>query len=249
VFISVITVNYNDKVGLQGTVDSVLDQDFSDFEYIIIDGGSTDGSLDIIQSAEDRISHWSSGTDENIADAFNKGIKAANGDYILLLNAGDEFISTNDLTRCASKLDKAVVAFYGQYKDTRWRIPRQFAEKSTNLRQLAQLSHQATFVARQVYEDYGYYNLDYPVRMDYEFFLRVLPKVEIKFVEEVICVYDTGGQSGKPSFAWKFVKEGLLAEDRHLGPIRFQQLKLIWGSLILSIKLLIRPLVMKWRAR
>ena len=69
------------------------------------------------------------------------------------------------------------------------------------------------------------------------------------FVEKVICVYDSSGQSGKPSFAWKFVKEGLLAEDRYLGPIRFQQFRLIWGSLILSIKLLIRPLVMKWHAR
>ena len=86
---SIITINYNNKDGLERTVKSVISQTFQDFEYIIIDGGSTDGSVDVIKKFADRIDYWVSEPDKGVYNAMNKGIQQAHGDYLNFMNSGD----------------------------------------------------------------------------------------------------------------------------------------------------------------
>ena len=85
--ISVITINFNDRVGLERTFESVFNQTFQDFEYIVIDGGSNDGSKELIEQNTEKISYWISEPDKGIYNAMNKGISAAKGDYLLFLNS------------------------------------------------------------------------------------------------------------------------------------------------------------------
>ena len=87
--LSIITINYNNRDGLQKTIESVVSQSFKDFEWIVIDGGSNDGSRELIERYAESISYWVSEPDKGIYNAMNKGIKASNGDYLLFLNSGD----------------------------------------------------------------------------------------------------------------------------------------------------------------
>ena len=97
--LSIITVNLNNKTGLEKTVKSVCSQTFEEFEFIIIDGGSTDGSLDIIKRYEDNISCWVSEQDKGVYNAMNKGIKMAKGEYLQFLNSGDSLINSDVLNK------------------------------------------------------------------------------------------------------------------------------------------------------
>ena len=109
--ISIITVVFNGKIVLPNTIKSIRAQDYDKIEYIIIDGGSKDGTLDVIKTNEDIISFWSSESDKGIYDAMNKGLKKATGDYVWFLNAGDEIFSPGTLSKVFS-LGKAD-AYYG----------------------------------------------------------------------------------------------------------------------------------------
>jgi glycosyltransferase involved in cell wall biosynthesis len=94
--LSVITINYNNCDGLRKTIESVVSQTFTDFEYIIIDGGSTDGSVDVIKEYAGRIDYWVSERDRGCYHAMNKGVKVAQGEYVIFMNSGDSFY-TNDV--------------------------------------------------------------------------------------------------------------------------------------------------------
>lgn len=102
--ISIITVNLNDCEGLRGTIDSVSKQEFRDYEHIIIDGGSSDGSLDLIKSQSEKFSSWVSEPDKGIYNAMNKGIGCARGKYCLFLNSGDYLHSEFTLSQCSKYL-------------------------------------------------------------------------------------------------------------------------------------------------
>ena len=101
--ISIITVNYNDKDGLEKTIKSVLNQENTVFEYLVIDGNSADGSKDVIEKYKDKIDYWVSEPDSGIYNAMNKGILAATGDYLLFLNSGD-WLYENDSIANVDKL-------------------------------------------------------------------------------------------------------------------------------------------------
>ncbi|MDR2910496.1 MAG: glycosyltransferase [Bacteroidales bacterium] len=93
--LSIITINLNNVAGLQKTIESVVKQTFTDYEYIVIDGGSTDGSADIIKQHANKITYWVSEPDKGIYNAMNKGIRVAKGEYCLFLNSGDWLINSN----------------------------------------------------------------------------------------------------------------------------------------------------------
>lgn len=102
--ISVITVCYNDIAGLRQTIKSVLSQDYTDYEYIIIDGGSTDGSAELIAGYSEYISYWVSEKDNGVYSAMNKGVEKASGEYCIFMNAGDTFVDNNVLSHAAPVL-------------------------------------------------------------------------------------------------------------------------------------------------
>ena len=94
---SIITINYNNRDGLEMTINSVLEQTYKDFEYIIIDGGSTDGSLEVIKKHAAQIDYWVSEPDNGIYNAMNKGIRKATGDYLNFMNSGDTYHTSSVL--------------------------------------------------------------------------------------------------------------------------------------------------------
>ena len=100
---SIITVNYNNKEGLRKTIESVVRQTYRDFEFIVIDGGSTDGSTDILKEYDEQINYWVSEKDSGIYNAMNKGIKKSIGDYLIFMNSGDCFYQNDVLETVNSK--------------------------------------------------------------------------------------------------------------------------------------------------
>lgn len=103
--VTIITVNYNNLEGLKRTIPSVLSQTFHDYEYIVIDGGSTDGSKEYIESQQQGLTYWVSERDKGIYPAMNKGIAQAHGEYCIFMNSGDHFFSSVALEQAALELD------------------------------------------------------------------------------------------------------------------------------------------------
>ena len=178
--LSVITINYNNSAGLERTIKSVISQSYNYYEYIIIDGGSTDGSADVIKKYADTISYWVSEKDNGIYDAMNKGLDRATGDYVLFLNAGDEFYSSDTLTTIFS-LESNADVYYGntiivnekgeQLADRRLTPPEQLSWKS--LKYGMCVSHQSFIAKRTVCSPY---NLDYSISADIDWVIQVLKR-------------------------------------------------------------------------
>lgn len=112
--ISVITVVYNGQDFLEGTIQSVIDQTYNNIEYLVIDGKSKDKTVDIIKQYESNISNWISEPDKGLYDAMNKGLKLATGDFVLFMNAGDEFSDSKVLETIFSKYDEETDVLYGE---------------------------------------------------------------------------------------------------------------------------------------
>src|ERR1700761_3218970 len=110
--LSVITINYNNSAGLKRTIESIVSQDFADFEYIVIDGASTDGSAEVIKQYESQISYWVSEPDSGIYDAMNKGVRQAKGEYLLMINSGDLLVN-NKVLDTVFKLNELKDIVYG----------------------------------------------------------------------------------------------------------------------------------------
>jgi len=211
--ISIITICYNAEELISKTIESVLCQNFRNYEYIIIDGGSKDETKFIVESYKKKFIElntsfvFSSEKDRGISDAFNKGIALSTGKYIVMLNAGDTWINADVLQRVALKLTGAVVTF--RYQMGRYVSKR--IDPYAVLQKRAMVNHQATFVDRKVYKAEGTYNLKYKIRMDYDFFLRILSQWPLLSYEDVIVLYDAG-VSDKLSTRVRYETEGVLAE-------------------------------------
>ena len=206
--ISIITISYNCADAIERTIHSVLSQRFADLEYIIIDGGSTDGTAEVILRHSESLAYWVSEKDQGISDAFNKGIAAARGKYINLLNAGDTFASVHTLEELAPHLTAPLVTF--RYtEENSGEHSRMAGENEPDMEKKALLGHQATFVHRDVYAAYGGYNGSYKIRMDFDFFLRVLPHCRLKAVDLDIVRYNAG-LSGSVRHRLRYEIEGLI---------------------------------------
>lgn len=201
--LSIITINLNNKEGLQQTIDSVAAQTFHDYEFIVVDGQSSDGSLDVIRGNKDKITHWISEPDTGVYQAMNKGIKLSKGEYLYFLNSGDRLYSDDVLEKMfAGNPDSAFICgnFYtenrGQlelnkpYKDKDW---------SFSLYEIysTYLCHQAFFIHRDNFDKYGFYSEDLKITADWELFLIAIGlKHEKVFYQDVdMVVYNQEGLS------------------------------------------------------
>lgn len=204
--VSIITVCFNSAATLRDTIESVLAQSATDIEYIVVDGSSTDGTLDILREYEDRISRIISEPDDGIYDAMNKGIRACTGDIVGILNSDDFFASSGTLRNVVATFEKddgadiviGDVVYVGAddlAKITRYYSSRRF--KPWKLRFGYMPPHPATFVSRQVYEAHGLYSLDYRISSDYEMFIRwlVAAKLPYRRIDEVLVHMRPGGLS------------------------------------------------------
>lgn len=187
--VSVVTVCYNVEDILEDTIKSVVSQTYGDFEYIIIDGASKDGTIDIIKKYSDKIAYWISEPDKGIYDAMNKGILAATGEYIIFMNAGDRFADSKVIEKVAPLLGNSTVVCgmwnkcfsNGIVKVTK---PRDFDLLLTDM----PLCHQATFVSL-AYHRQHLYDCSFRYSADYDFFYKAWRNKE-KFLEIPIVVAD-----------------------------------------------------------
>lgn len=198
--ISIITVNYNDKVGLEKTIKSVIYQKFKDFEFIIIDGNSLDGSKEIIEAYKNDFTHAISEPDKGIYNAMNKGIKLAKGAYLLFLNSGDILSDEFVLDKINKELDPTFGIVYGDanYLEKNASCIRTYPDKLSFQFFLAHnLSHQASFIRRDLFDSIFLYNEDYKIVSDWEFFIYSICKenTPYKHINLLICNYDTTGLS------------------------------------------------------
>lgn len=179
--ITIITVVYNGEGYLEETIKSVIEQDYHNLEYIIVDGGSKDGTLDIIRKYEHAIDYWVSEPDKGIYDAMNKGVALCSGEWINFMNADDYFCNSSVLSR----IDFQDADFiYGnvlmQDDDYFVRLGGKL-----DLRMLLRSSmtrHQSVFVRRRIYRQLGLFDLNYKIAADYEFSVRV-------FSNDYLCSY------------------------------------------------------------
>ena len=194
---SIITINYNNRDGLEMTINSVLGQTFQDYEYIIIDGGSTDGSVDVIKKYESQIDYWVSEPDKGVYNAMNKGIGKANGDYLNFMNSGDTYHSSTALESIVglhSNDDIIIGGYYETGKGVSHTIPPQDVTLLTLLK--FTINHQATFIKRSLF-DKRLYDENYIIMADAKFNFQsiILDNCSVKITEDVIADYDTNGIS------------------------------------------------------
>ena len=205
--ITVVTVVYNCKDTLEETIKSVINQTYDNIEYLIIDGASTDGTLDIIKKYEDKIDYWQSEPDKGIYDAMNKGVKLATGDYIALLNADDWYDKKTVENVVFEILNEKYDVYYGLiriFNKDNYAIKVQ-GDCICNIKN-APIAHPTCFISKKIYENY-LYDCSYKSAADYEFIIRIYDKATFKFIEKVLVNFRTGGMSSN----WKsFIESSLI---------------------------------------
>ena len=199
--LSIITVNLNNKSGLQKTIDSVISQTYKEFEWIIIDGGSTDGSKELIEKYSSYITYWVSEPDKGIYNAMNKGIISANSEYLLFLNSGDWLINTNIIEQAFPFMNNADFVYGSLQLVNRdgdikiWDIPidsvtGEFFLNST-------MPHPATFIKKEKLLQYGGYDESYKIAADWKFFMDAIlfGNSSLKKMPFVVSVFSEDGIS------------------------------------------------------
>ncbi|TDE02054.1 glycosyltransferase family 2 protein [Flavobacterium sandaracinum] len=197
--LSIITINYNNLEGLKRTVESVLNQTWQEFEYIVIDGGSTDGSAAYIESQSKYFDYWVSDKDSGIYNAMNKGIRVANGEYLLFLNSGDHFFSDTVLEHNHQYLrNHDLVCF--DIINVRENNSNLFSCPSTI--QFSQMlyrtiPHQSTFINKQLFNNLGLYDEKLKIVSDWKFFILALFKHNCSYlkVDKTLTVFYIDGIS------------------------------------------------------
>lgn len=220
--VSILTINLNNKTGLEKTMQSVFEQDYPDFEFIIVDGGSKDGSCELIVSESRRISKWISEKDNGIYNAMNKAIKLAEGEYCFFLNSGDHFVNNKVLsTVFKNDIDADIISGNVlKVRDTgKWN--RVKSHNQVNLLNLMRhsLPHQGSLIKRYLFDSIGYYNEQYRIISDWEFFLKalVLNKSTYEHVEVDISYFMLDGISSQRSSTDLARKESEDCIERHFG--------------------------------
>ncbi len=203
--LSIITINYNNNVGLIKTIESIINQTWQEFEYIIIDGGSTDGSLETIAKYKDHIDYYVSEKDNGVYDAMNKGINIAKGSYINFMNSGDFYFDNTILEAIHEKLDLKVGVAYGNsfyFNEEGYdRVEKTPSELSFSHFFTSGINHQASFIKRDLFFKYFMYNTEYKICADWEFFLYAICKRNEPYLHlnKTICYYDFSGISANPA--------------------------------------------------
>lgn len=231
--LSIITVNLNNRDGLQKTIDSVVSQTFKDFEWIVIDGGSTDGSKELIEHYADHFAYWVSEPDKGIYNAMNKGIKVAKGEYLQFLNSGDWLYDNTALERCYKHVFDADIAygdivFCNGENTEECHYPEQLS-----FRYLFNysLGHPASFIKREILQE-ELYDEDLKIVSDWKFFLlQSLKNRKFEYLGEMVSCFDTHGISTvnedlvsneREKVIRQLVPESIIADYKHMAQLEAQ---------------------------
>ena len=202
--ISIITVSYNAAKTIEQTILSVINQTYNNIEYIIIDGGSTDGTVEILKKYEDKIAYWVSELDNGIYDAMNKGIDIANGEIVGIINADDWYeknaieISVNSLLK-DEELDGICGDIFIYMECSKCTLVKRICS-STSLNLLKNgmtIMHPTVFLKKSFYDKYGKFDTKFRIAADYDLMLRAsLKGANIKYIPMIISHFRLGGTSG-----------------------------------------------------
>jgi glycosyltransferase involved in cell wall biosynthesis len=225
--VSIITVSFNSKKTIVATIESVLSQTYPEIEYIIIDGLSTDGSIDLINSYRKSISKFITEEDKGIYDAINKGIKLATGDIIGILNSDDFFCNDFIIEKVAESFDNSGIdAVIGdvQFVDpgNTSKVVRYYSSKRFNpekFRYGFMPAHPGFYARRELFEKFGYYKTDYKIAADYELLIRFLyiNKIKYKYLEFPFVSMRTGGVSNKSIYSNFLLNKEIIRACRENG--------------------------------
>mgnify|MGYP002523103776 CR=1 FL=1 len=171
--LSIITINYNNKLGLQKTIDSVICQTWKDYEWIIIDGGSTDGSRELIEQYQQYLAYWCSEPDKGVYHAMNKGVSKASGDYVNFMNSGDTYYDKSVLQKIDDLNSQAdIISGKTVHTDS---LKPLFQYNGSLLIQLyvTTISHQGAFVKKTLLNKYPY-DENFKIVSDWKFWLQTI---------------------------------------------------------------------------
>ena len=204
--ISIITVSYNSVSTIEQTIQSVLNQSYKNIEYIIIDGGSTDGTIDIIKKYESKLNYWISEPDKGIYDAMNKGIKLANGEYIGLINSDDWYTPTaiENIVNEIQFIGKENVDILCGNQIYYYNDKNNYIAKSdyTQLKDNMSIYHPTCFVKNDIYKK-RLYSLKYKIAGDYDYFLWCyVNNYKFHYLDRIIANFRAGGISSIPSIKY-----------------------------------------------
>lgn len=205
--ISIITICFNSERFLEDAIKSVATQDYPDIEYIVIDGASTDGTVDVINRCTDKIDTWISEKDNGIYDAMNKGVQMATGDVVGILNSDDIYNSHDIVSQVANSfVDQSIEAVFGNIyfvsPDNMDKPVRTYSAKGWHPDKFVwgyMPPHPSFFVRRKWYDKLGLYKTDYRIASDYELLIRFLKvnKLKYKYLPLNMVKMRTGGASTK----------------------------------------------------
>ena len=229
--ISIITVCFNSVKTIERTIRSVIDQTYKNIDYIIIDGGSTDGTLDVINSYGNYVDKYISEPDKGLYDAINKGIKLATGDLIGILNSDDIFTNDRVLENIAKfHLNNSVDASVSnvvQFNE-KGKVIRKYSAKNWNPKKLKigfMPPHPAIFFKRVLFDKFGDYHLDFHISADYELITRFFLKHEIswKFFDITTNSMLIGGLSSSGFNSYRIVSKEII-KSLTINKIKFSSL-------------------------
>ncbi|MBG6187840.1 glycosyltransferase family 2 protein [Flavobacterium sp. CAN_S2] len=197
--VSIITINYNNLEGLKRTMDSVVHQTWQEFEYLVIDGGSTDGSATFIESQSETIDYWVSEPDKGIYNAMNKGIAKASGEYLLFLNSGDHLYDKEVLAQSIFHLTSYDLVCFdmevlGREKSSIFSAPDavRFSDLYFDF-----LPHPTTFIKKELFVTVGLYDESFAIISDWKFFILALFKYNCSYkkINETLSTFYADGIS------------------------------------------------------
>ncbi|SMN01009.1 Colanic acid biosynthesis glycosyl transferase WcaE [uncultured Candidatus Thioglobus sp.] len=203
--VSIITVVFNNQKTIKDAINSVLGQSYKNIEYIVIDGASSDGTIEIVKSYGNKISHFVSEPDNGIYDALNKGIALTTGDIIAFLHSDDMYANENVISDVVNLFNVDTQGVYGDLiyidrVDTN-KVFRYWRSGNFSLKKLSKgwmPPHPTLFLHREVYQKYGVFDVSFKIAGDYDFMLRILKEnILVKYFPEVLYKMRTGGASNR----------------------------------------------------
>ena len=209
--LSIITINYNNLEGLRKTIQSVLSQSFRDFEWIIVDGGSTDGSIDLLKQYQSNFTWWCSEKDNGVYNAMNKGIKHARGEYINFMNSGDVFAGRDTLSTVFNKDRKADILFGYMMCGSLNGVIGNGNIMKKNITKLDlffdTFGHQSTYTRKSLFDKCGLFDESYTIAADHKFFANAIMNhnATTEFIPYKLSIYEGNGISGNYDVVYKDV--------------------------------------------
>jgi len=208
--LSIITINLNNKEGLLKTLTCVFSQTFTDYEYIVIDGGSTDGSVQLIKEYADKITYWVSEPDKGIYNAMNKGIVRASGDLVCFINSGDEYFSNESIEivlKSIAEIDQYCWIYFFDYinkSSDQFKIQVSSSDVDNKARIFIKgFGHPSTFYRKEIFNYIGNFDESFIIVGDREFNLRAFLKHKLKFAyfAKPVSIFNEGGISTNPKYS------------------------------------------------